>query len=147
VGGSHYQEVGGGANYLCLTLSPVFGVHDPTNQYADLYGAEYESFDGNQDMDAVCAVCRSSHATTIMIPGTNVCTAGWTKQYDGFLMAERQDFSNSEYVCVDSAMESRVGTSANLNGALFYFTQAKCGSLPCAPYQQDKIVTCVVCSM
>jgi hypothetical protein len=148
VGGSHYTEAGGGVNYLCLTMSPVFGVHDPTNQYADLYGAEYETYDVSaHNMDAVCAVCRSSHATTIMIPGTNVCTAGWTKQYDGFLMAERQDWSNSEYVCVDSAMESRPGTNANLDGALFYFTQTKCGSLPCAPYQDNKLVTCVVCSM
>jgi hypothetical protein len=82
-----------------------------------------------------------------MIPGTNVCTSGWTKQYDGFLVAAWHSRpSRTEYVCVDSVMEGRPGSNANLNGALFYFTQTKCGSLPCGPYQNNKIVTCVVCS-
>jgi hypothetical protein len=130
-----------------LTMLPVFGSQSETNVNAYLYGAEYETYNAHMDMDPVCAVCRSSHATTIMIPGTNVCTSGWTKQYDGFLMAEYNGRpSRTEFVCVDSVMESRPGTPADLNGALFYFTRTRCGSLPCEPYQNDMIVTCVVCS-
>jgi hypothetical protein len=147
VGGSVYTEAGGGSNYLCLTMSPIIGSHSDATYYAYLYGAEYQTnTDAHHDMDALCAMCRSSHATTIMIPGTNVCTSGWTKQYDGYLMAGYRDHLRSEFVCVDSVMESRPGTGANLNGALFYYTVTQCGSLPCEPYQNNKIVTCVVCS-
>jgi hypothetical protein len=151
VGGTNYAEQGGGTNYLCLTMSPVFINHVATNNYALLYGAEYATQnDAHHDKDPVCAVCRSSHATTIMIPGTNVCTADWTKQYDGFLMAERdhdQAYDHaSEFVCVDSSLEGRPGSDANLNGRLFYFTVAHCGSLPCGPYEDGKFVSCVVCS-
>jgi hypothetical protein len=78
--------------------------------------------DAHHNIDAVCAVCRSSHATTVMIPGTNVCTASWTKQYDGFLMTERYNHPDrTEYVCVDSVMEGRPGSNDDHNGALFYF--------------------------
>jgi hypothetical protein len=147
VGGSEHTQSGGGSNYLCLTMSPVFSSNNNAGGYAYLYGAEYETYDAHMQMDPVCAVCRSSHATTIMIPGTNVCTAGWTKQYDGFLMAEYiSHHYRTEFVCVDSMMEQRLGSGADLNGALFYFTQAKCGSLPCTPYENNRVVTCVVCS-
>jgi hypothetical protein len=152
VGGTWYSESGGGTNYLCLTMSPVFIDHIATNNYAVLHGAEYETQnDAHHNMDPVCAVCRSSHATTVMIPGTNVCTSGWTKQYDGYLMAEREHNPTdmhypSEFVCVDSSLEGRPGSNADMNGRLFYFTVTNCGSLPCGPYEDGKFVSCVVCS-
>jgi hypothetical protein len=34
VGGSEHLETGGGSNYLCLTMSPVFGSHSDTGGYA-----------------------------------------------------------------------------------------------------------------
>jgi uncharacterized coiled-coil protein SlyX len=151
VGGTFFTQAGGGTNTLCLTLEPVAGhVIYNSGNYAYLYGAEYETFyDNHHNMDAVCAVCRSSHATTIMIPGTNVCTAGWTKQYDGFIMGERatQDNHASEFICVDSHLEGRFGSQVNQQGRLLYYTLAQCGSLPCLPYNNNAIVTCVVCSM
>jgi hypothetical protein len=130
-------------------MSPVVGQHGSTGYYAaHLYGAEYKTYhDAQLDKDPVCAVCRSSPAATVMIPGTNVCGAGWTKQYSGYLMAERHDHGSSQFLCMDSAMESRPGTDATQDGQLFYFTTLTCcGSLPCSPYQNDKVVTCVVCS-
>jgi hypothetical protein len=151
VGGTFFTQAGGGTNTVCLTLEPVAGhVMYNSGNYAYLYGAEYETFyDNHHDMDAVCAVCRSNHATTIMIPGTNVCTEGWTKQYDGFIMAERatQDNHASEFICVDSQLEGRQGSQVNQQGRLLYYTLAQCGSLPCEPYHNNALVTCVVCSM
>jgi hypothetical protein len=126
-------------------MSPVFGSVSPP-YYAQLYGAEYQTYDNNNHHDPLCSVCRTSHATTIMIPGTNVCSSGWTKQYDGFLMADSIGDSSSEFVCVDTLMESRAGSGDDLNGALFYYTFTHCGSLPCGPYQDTRVVTCVVCS-
>ena len=62
-------------------------------------------------------------------------------------MAADDDHTSSEYVCVDSKMESHMAASTDSNGALFYFTIAQCGSLPCGPYVQNKVLPCVVCSM
>jgi hypothetical protein len=149
MGGEYETHAGGAANYLCLTLSPVMS--DQASRYpyvAYLYGAEYETGDAHQNKDPVCAVCYTPHATTLMIPGTNTCTPGWTKQYDGFLMAGYAGhLAASEFICVDSAMRSRVGSDASHDGKLLYYTIAQCGSLPCEPYVNMKVVTCVVCSL
>jgi hypothetical protein len=147
VGGKHYSQSGGGSDYLCLTMSPVFSGHTAGSDHGYLYGAEYETFDAHMESDAVCAVCRSRHPTTIMIPGTNVCTTGWTKQYDGYLVGERDVHQRSpNFICVDTAMEERPGTAENRDGALLYLTVTQCGSLPCGPYENNRVVTCVVCS-
>nr|KAG5693634.1 hypothetical protein BaRGS_014654 [Batillaria attramentaria] len=147
VGGSHFEELN--ANYLCLSMSPVLSNHSFPAYVARLYGAEYETYDGvTQNKDPVCAVCRSPRPTSVMMPGTNACPQGWTVEYHGFLMSDRHGRSNgaSEFICVDSQLESRPGTDANLNGKLLYFTVTVCGSLPCGPYVNNKVVTCAVCS-
>ena len=147
VGGSHYTQSGAATNYLCLTMSPVLSNHQIPTYLAYLYGGEYQSFESHHNSDAVCSVCRSSYSTTIMIPGTNVCTQGWHRQYSGYLMAGEYDHAaGSEFICVDTEMDSRPGTTADNNGKLLYFTVTRCGSLPCQPYVNNKIVTCVVCS-
>ncbi|XP_070206591.1 uncharacterized protein [Littorina saxatilis] len=72
-----------------------------------LYGAEYEAPDSHQNKDPVCAVCRSTLSTTVMIPGTKVCTPGWHLQYSGYLMAGSYDLTaGTEYICVHSERES-----------------------------------------
>ena len=145
VGGSPYDETGAATNYLCLTMSPVPG--QITWSGARLSGAEYEVTGSHHNKDTVCSVCRSSLSTTIMIPGTNVCTAGWQLQYSGYLMAGYYGHAaGSEFICVDSAMESRPGTADNHDGKLLYAARAVCGSLPCEPYVSDAGVTCAVCS-
>ena len=50
------------------------------------------------------------------------------------------------YVCVDKDPEARVGSIHDRNGALFYNTEAECGSLPCPPFVRGRELTCVVCS-
>lgn len=114
---------------------------------AFLNGSEYDTTDSQQNADPVCAVCRTSYPTTIMIPGTNVCTAGWHLHYSGFLMAGYPDnAAGSQFICVDSRLESRPGTTDDHDGMLLYYTATKCVSLPCDPYVDNKTVTCVVCS-
>ena len=148
VGGSSHLSTGAASNYLCLTMSPIFSDQQVRPGFqASLYGSEYQTYDSHQNKDAVCAVCRSTYSTTVMIPGTNVCTAGWRLQYSGFLMAGRDVHSAaSEYVCVDSRMENSIHGDQDENGVLFYYTVTHCGSLPCSPYVNNKVVTCAVCS-
>ena len=123
VGGSHYTHSGAATNYLCLTLSPVFSNQQHPSYMAYLYGGEYQTFDSHMNKDPTCSVCRSTFSTTVMIPGTNVCTPGWHLQYSGFLMAGEYDHSaGSEYICVDSQLQSRLGADTNQNGKLLYYT-------------------------
>ena len=148
VGGSPFTEAGAATNYLCLAMSGV-----PTDLTrspgAHLAGTEYQTGGSPQDRDAVCAVCRPSHSTTIMIPGTNVCAAGWTLQYTGYLMAGHgtAHVAGTEFICVDTSLESRPGSGDNHDGKLLYYTGAVCGSLPCQPYAQDRTIVCAVCSL
>nr|KAG5700163.1 hypothetical protein BaRGS_010470 [Batillaria attramentaria] len=126
VGGSNWAHTGAAVNYLCLSLEPVFSSHPVPSAYAFLYGGEYQTYDDHLDKDPVCAVCRSRHPTTILVPGTNVCQAG------GYLMAgDHLHRSASEYVCVDYAMQNRFGGDWSENGKLFFYTVTECGALPC----------------
>ncbi|PVD29547.1 hypothetical protein C0Q70_08798 [Pomacea canaliculata] len=76
VGGSHFTSPGAAANYLCLPLSNVTLSDITVNNYAQLYGGEYETLDGHFEKDPLCAVCRSSRANNVMIPATTVCPGG-----------------------------------------------------------------------
>ena len=112
-----------------------------------MYGGEYQTNDSHENKDPVCAVCRTTYTTTIMIPGTNVCTDGWHEQYTGYLMAGASvHTAATEFICVDAAMESLQGNSDSHDGKLLYRAKTVCGSLPCDPYVADKLVLCVVCS-
>ena len=61
-------------------------------------------------------------------------------------MAERHNFHRTMYTCVDEAPDYTPGTHANHNGALFYFVEGQCGSLPCQPYIAGHELTCAVCT-
>jgi len=147
VGGSWYNEPGSAVNYLCLPLNPVLSNHVVPSSHAWLYGAEYETQDSHQDKDPVCAVCRAGLPTTVMVPATNTCESGWDLQYSGYLMTGNgANPAGSEYICVDSSLESGPRSNENKNGKFLQYTVTNCGSLPCEPYVQGKIVTCAVCS-
>ncbi|PVD18682.1 hypothetical protein C0Q70_21232 [Pomacea canaliculata] len=143
IGGGFYSNPGSAANTLCLTLQPVYDGHNPTSVSATLYGSEYETTpEEKQDQDGVCSVCRVHRSTTLMIPGTNVCPNGWTLEYSGYLMAGRDDHpASTEYICVDKKQDARYGSNANNNGKVYHYTVGICGSLPCPPYVQGKVVT------
>ena len=83
-----------------------------------------------------------------MIPGKYTCPQGWTREYYGYLMAERswQSHRRSTFECVDAEAETTSGGQSNENGGRFFHVEPQCGSLPCPPYEEQKEMTCAVCS-
>ena len=156
MGGGYYANAGGGTNYVCLTNNPIYDKYESGFQgTAAIYGTEYEtSFAGftRGDLnkhDAPCAVCYvRSRGSQVMIPGTNKCPSGWTREYYGYLMTSHYDHAHpSEFVCVDVDAEVVPGSHRDTNGALLYVVQGDCGhALPCKPYIHGYELTCVVCT-
>ena len=151
-GGSHWGNPGGGANYVCLPKVPQYmSTHKP-GAYSYLAGTEYEDvngiFPGKNNHNAPCAVCYSSTKTVkLMIPARITCPSSWTIEYKGYLMtAHHSHQTNTVFECVDENAESIPGSSTDDNGALFYLTVSSCNGLPCPPYVNNRVVTCVVCT-
>ena len=156
--GSWYSQSGGGANYLCLPEQPQYSTYTAGTQSgrAYLYGAEYQT--GNSyansplrsfnNHNVPCAVCyTSTRETVVMIPARLTCPSSWTREYYGYLMAERYNHNRSTFECVDQSPQSVPGSIANTDGALFYHTEVKCShGIPCPPYDTQKELTCVVCT-
>ena len=151
-GGSHYADGGGGANKLCLPDNPQYLSYRSGHQSGYLYGAEYEISSGQpfQSMhqhNVPCAVCHvSTRASLLMVPARTSCPSSWTREYYGYLMAERWTHGKSTYECVDKSPQSVPGSAADNNGALFYHIEATCTGLPCPPYVDGREVTCAVCT-
>ena len=155
VGGTHYKQKGSASNYVCLTRDPIYAKHQSgyQNNRARIYGAEYETSTAGiypsslYEHDVPCAVCHvTKRASQMMVPGRNVCPAGWTREYKGYLMAEYHSHYRTMYTCVDENPDYTPGTHADINGALFYFVEGVCGSLPCKPYIAGHELTCAVCT-
>ena len=152
---SHYTHQGGGANYQCVTEEPEnFDFGPGTMDHSYIYGAEYEMF-GNvpsanlqlHEHDVPCVVCYvATRETVLMIPGRYTCPQSWTREYYGWLMAEHFNHHRSTFECVDASAETIIGGHASQIGALFYHVEPRCGSLPCPPYDQQKEMTCAVCT-
>ena len=155
-GGSDYTHSGSGSNPQCLPLDPNFLTPISGNQAyrALMYGAQYETLTdsnshvhGRHDTDVPCAVCHVSNRTAVyMVPAKYTCPTGWTREYYGYLMAERHSHKRSQFTCVDTEFKSVAGSSADLGGLLFYFVEGRCGSLPCPPYDSTKELSCAVCT-
>ncbi|KAK7089827.1 short-chain collagen C4-like [Littorina saxatilis] len=147
-GGKQHNKKGSGTNRLCLTKSPVFDYTSLVkDQYGLVYGAEYQYIGSHHDHNVPCSVCLVPKAATIMVPGTKYCPSGWTRQYYGHLTsAQYYDHYATEYVCLDNFREDEDSGYTNEDGLLFYYVIARCGSLPCPPYRQSKVITCAVCS-
>lgn len=156
MGGEHYTHPGGGVNYLCLPHNPQYGSYKAGHQIGGrIYGTEYEVHDFNpfktknlHNYDAPCAVCFvNSRASVLMIPPRNDCPPGWTEEYHGCLMADRDIHKrSSDFVCVDENAEYVPGSGANRDGALLYPVEGGCVSLPCPPYVVGRELTCAVCT-
>ena len=154
---SHYFHSGGGSNYICLHSQPEWGRYtDGFQSYGYIHGTEYQIYTNNPfskstqalaENDAPCAACYITKSATIMIPARKTCPEGWSKEYGGYVMAEKHEHKGrTTYVCVDGDPDVRAGGGADRHGALFYNTEATCGSLPCPPFVQGRELTCVVCS-
>ena len=147
VGGKYYTNKGSGTNRLCLTKTPQFDdAVSVSGSYGFIYGTEYEDIPGHHDHNVPCSVCLVQQSTTIMVPGTLSCPPGWVTQYKGHLFSAYYNHFATEYVCIDGAPENDESGAANTDGHLIYHVIAQCGALPCPPYVQGKVVTCVVCS-
>jgi hypothetical protein len=130
---------------------------DTVQGYASVYGTEYYGTgtfptlfgqDHLNDHDVPCAVCHITARPTVMVlPGRHVCYPGWTREYDGYLMAAHQgNAGGTEYICVDGAPERENRDSAHEVGAYLLTVESICGSLPCSPYVNGRELTCAVCS-
>ena len=156
VGGSHYTHSGSGSNPQCLPLDPKFltPISGSQSYRALMYGGEYQThtdsnshLHGRHQTDPPCAVCHVSNRTAVyMVPAKYTCPTGWTREYYGYLMAERHTHRRSQFTCMDIAFKSVAGSSADRNGVLFYFVEGRCGSLPCPPYDAISEFSCAVCT-
>ena len=156
--GTWYNQKGGGANYLCLPEQPQYSTYTAGSQpsRAFLYGAEYETGDSSEtgplrylnDHNVPCAVCyTSTRETVVMIPARIACPSSWTKEYYGYLMADRYNHYRTTFECMDLSPQSVPGSIADTNGAVFFHVEVKCSyGIPCPPYDTQKEVTCVVCT-
>ena len=153
--GSHYTHSGGGANYQCIVEDPAnFDFGAGTMDQSFIYGVEYK-ITGNvpssnhrlYDHDVPCSVCYvATRNAVLQIPGKYTCPQSWTREYYGYLVAERHNHKRSTFECLDVAAETVTGGHADQNGAIFYHVEPRCGSLPCPPYDQQKEITCAVCT-
>ena len=157
--GTHFSHSSGGSNYQCITEDPENFDYGPgTADMAYIYGAEYQMF-GNipssfrplHDHDVPCSVCYvATRETVLMIPGRYSCPQNWTLEYYGYLMTERSAHASHKgrttFECVDAAPETISGDHADHNGVLFHHVEPRCGSLPCPPYEEEKELTCAVCT-
>ena len=152
-GGSPYNQIGGGSNYLCLYDDPIM-VPATSSYQSHVYGVEYLYLGSStlRNHDVGCAVCQTARKSVIMIPGTNTCRPGWVTEYTGFLAAERNHgstYRRSEFICVDDKAEPHPHSSPNsASGGTAYLAHATtyCGSLPCLPYVHNMHLLCAVCT-
>lgn len=142
MGSGYYTHTVGGTNYVCLTNNPIYDEFvDGWQNTAAIYGTEYQAstfpdlkkLDQN---DAPCAACYvRTRGSQIMIPGTNKCPSGWTREYKGHLMTSHYNHAHSsDYVCTDEGAEVVDGGHSGTNGALLYLVQRTGHALPCGPY-------------
>ncbi|KAH3792984.1 hypothetical protein DPMN_146486 [Dreissena polymorpha] len=155
--GGHHLHTGSG-EYICLPNDPEYDKYNQNNDEnrSLMYGAEYEThapitnppaLSDLHDHDVPCSVCLARGKTTLMIPGRTSCYSGWTKEYQGYLMGEYHSYQGKGYVCMDKNAEALNGTDADLNGALLYFVEGRCGNLQCPQYLEGAELACVVCSI
>ena len=154
---SRATETGGGINFQCLpSTNPDYLDYAVGNQVhrAKIYGVEYEVWESDGPLRAVqfhgvpCAVCFTSlRGASLMIPAKTVCPNGWTREYYGYLMAERSaHVSPSTYECIDMDPDSLPATGANLLGGIFMHVETPCLTHLCPPYKEGMELTCVVCT-
>lgn len=161
--GSDKSHSGAGSNYLCLTDTPIWDQYrdGKVNSYGRITGAEYQFWnqrstgaaeffgDNMYNHNAPCAVCYTKRRVSVMVPGRNICSKGWTMEYSGYLVTGYHgDKSATEYVCLDRRPEKVINGDADDEDNRLYLVEATCsGSLACPPYVAGREITCVVCSL
>ena len=83
-----------------------------------------------------------------MIPAKVTCPTNWQEEYDGYLMAPNQETNyRTTFVCVDSNPQIISGLGSNNDPSSdINHVEASCVGLSCPPYDDEKELTCVVCT-
>ena len=155
-GGTHHSTQGGSADRLCLPDNPDY-IPGTLRVFPSLLknvvqGAEYELFPNSpfvnlHDHNVPCAVCDvPTRSRAIMIPAKTAYLPSWTREYYGYLTTERNTHYRSSYTCLDVNPEVVPGTNTNTNPSLLYHAVTDCNGLSCPPYENDCILSCVVCT-
>ena len=156
--GTFFSTQGGGAEKLCLPDNPDYlngteNIEAAFPSSPHVHGAEYEFSAGPlsnlYQHNVPCVVClASTRSSMMMVPVKSQCPPTWTREYYGYLTAERATHRRSKYSCVDVSSEAIGGTVANTNGALFYHVITNCGAdgVPCPPFVDGSALSCAVCT-
>ena len=125
--GRHYVRIGGGSNQLCLPEEPQLQTHTRPGVYSGyLYGIEYGNDSDNHrggttayhGKPTPCAVCYvPQRSAQLMIPASNECPVGWTREYNGYLMSaysypagtHTYGHHSASYIRIDASPEVAVG--------------------------------------
>jgi len=84
--------------------------------------------------------------STIMIPARNDCYGDWIKDYNGYLYAGHHAAA-SEYICMDETPDVLNKSSTWIRKKILYPVMINCNkAIPCPPYVNGRVATCVVCS-
>ena len=158
-GGTHYLAQGGSAEKICLPDDPDYtagsvNISSQTHRSV-IHGVEYEFPYGGlshplQDVhnqNVPCAICDvPTRARVIMVPAKTVCPPSWTREYYGYLLTEFDGHYRSTYTCIDSDPEVVPGESSDANPSLFYYSMTDCNGLLCPPFEDNRLLYCVVCT-
>lgn len=165
---SETVQNGGSSEFVCSRVDPFEA--DPADYFKGYpgdddpdehlfvsplrYRGELKKFKEMQDKPMACAKCRAALRTTVLIKmADKSCpTDKWTKEYEGIVMAPGMYNSKGQYICVDVNMkqpdgEIKFGNSDESHLAEVQEVTIECGSLPCGPYEAQKPIPCVVCTI
>ena len=132
------------ANHLCLPRQPQYASYSLTPRIGDIKLGKLAYYVANNSPFMYCALCRTTRPTTVMIPATDVCPSGWTREYHGYLAAGLRNGA-SNFICFD-----HTGTLPDpeiYSDLVRIYTHCSgFWRLTCPPYREDKVLMCVVCS-
>lgn len=157
-GGTFYNIRGGGGQVLCLPNDPQYlngtsRISTTLGGIPRMFGTEYEFFGSSPlsnlaNQNVPCAVCYVPTRTTmVMIPAKIQCpSSSWTREYYGYLTTEHESHYRSSYQCVDINSQGNLGSAGNENGHVIYYVASTCHGFDCPPYENDRALSCVVCT-
>ena len=154
-GGTHFGHEGGAANYICMPDDPNHLQYQSGVQGRS-YVAAIEYWYGSHPSlstfnyhNVPCAVCYvATRSVSLMIPAKTQCPTLWTLEYIGYLMSHaHHNDGRTMYECVDKDPESVPGLNGGSSPtAYLYLVEPYCNGLSCPPYDDEKELTCVVCT-
>ncbi|XP_067950047.1 short-chain collagen C4-like [Watersipora subatra] len=156
-----WYGMGGSTELECLSTTPSWHGNATTTVQTStkLFAAKFSlgSFHGIFDTAAdnsviTCAVCLTTKAPVITLPGRVECLNGWHKEYNGYLMATSavryEIFFSSRNYCIDRNPDYYTGHNDTMGMKLTFLQAGGCygGLYPCHSYTENNILACTVCS-